>query len=252
MPRLRASKDNRALLVQFAFACTKQTGHPSDFVARSGSYSIFSALAQCCPAAVRTDLDGARDGISDSEGRKELQLAGFKRVRDRRSNAKSLHEDPEGSGLYLFAGVTWRDVDDADDLAHMLEAWGGLCSRFPDFAQACPWAMFLDVVHLSSTHWMPKTAFKNKRRQQALRSLSEGDALSEAPTSVAGSSCPSPFEANAFAATADIWFSAQCITGSDDSVKSQTGAEDELAGEQPVCFDSCGVPWTVDDIFLEV
>ena len=74
MGRPTASLLNRHLAIAIAKIVTAETDCPSDTVARCGPCSIFAVVKHACPAIVR-ELDyGARDGISEVELNKALQV----------------------------------------------------------------------------------------------------------------------------------------------------------------------------------
>ena len=53
---------------------TAETDNPNDTVARCGPYSIFALMKQACPAIVRDAASGPRDGLSEVELNKALQV----------------------------------------------------------------------------------------------------------------------------------------------------------------------------------
>ena len=74
MGRPAASQENKAIAVAFANLVTRQTDSHDDVVARSGRCSIFSVLKGSCPAIIRDGADGPRDGITEVEFNKALQV----------------------------------------------------------------------------------------------------------------------------------------------------------------------------------
>ena len=66
-------------------------------MARSGRLSIFAALAECCPACIRSDTSASnRSGLTVIEMNKTLEKEGFHKMRDRRSDATTREIDPTG------------------------------------------------------------------------------------------------------------------------------------------------------------
>eukprot|EP00961_Rhodomonas_salina_P004471 61099-Rhodomonas_salina.2 len=169
MVRPCASKQNRRLCLQFAQACTKNTGNPTDLLARCGPLSPFSALHRCCPTAVRIDNEGRRDGITELECNKMLQTSGFSMIRDRRTTAKNKNDDPYGSGLYLYTEVKWRDPNNVDDLCHLLHAWNVLRAEHSHFAKDCSFETFLEVIRSMLNAWKPKDSRKDIRVRSGKR-----------------------------------------------------------------------------------
>jgi hypothetical protein len=74
MGRPTASKENKALAVAIASLATKPTNNPEDIVARCGSCSLFIMLKSICPIIVRDWDMGPRDGVSEVELNKALQV----------------------------------------------------------------------------------------------------------------------------------------------------------------------------------
>lgn len=74
MGRPAASETNKALALEFARLVTEKTDNPNDIIARSGSLSMYSALVATCPSIIRRDNTGPRDGISEAEFNKVLQV----------------------------------------------------------------------------------------------------------------------------------------------------------------------------------
>ena len=69
-------------------------------VARSGPLSLFAALEQCCPSAIRNfSSANGRRGLTMIEFNKALEKAGFEKMRDRRSDATTRQEDPTGGEI---------------------------------------------------------------------------------------------------------------------------------------------------------
>jgi hypothetical protein len=53
---------------------TRKTDNPSNTVARSGKCSIYALLKVLCPSIIRNNNSGLRDGISEVEFNKVLQV----------------------------------------------------------------------------------------------------------------------------------------------------------------------------------
>ncbi len=80
MGRPAASKENKKLAVAIAVMVTRktdQTGSPDDTIARSGKCSIYALLNLLIPNIIRSTDSGIRDGISEVEFNKALQVCRF-------------------------------------------------------------------------------------------------------------------------------------------------------------------------------
>jgi hypothetical protein len=74
MVRPVASDTNKAIALTFTACISRTTQDTTDFVARCGRCGLFSALRDVYPQIVRDGLSGARDGISEMEFNKTLQV----------------------------------------------------------------------------------------------------------------------------------------------------------------------------------
>ena len=74
MGRPVASHSNKMLAVAFANLLTRSTGCAHSFIARSGKCSLFSLLRMLRPSIVRDSDTGPRDGITEVEFNKALQV----------------------------------------------------------------------------------------------------------------------------------------------------------------------------------
>jgi hypothetical protein len=74
MGRPTASAYNKQFAVAMACLVTAETDNPNDTVARCGPYSIFALVKQVCPSIVRDTDSGPRDGLSEVELNKALQV----------------------------------------------------------------------------------------------------------------------------------------------------------------------------------
>jgi hypothetical protein len=74
MVRPIASDKNKAIALTFAASVTQFTHDTEDTVARCGRCGLFSALRKVYPQSVRDEHSGARDGISEMELNKTLQV----------------------------------------------------------------------------------------------------------------------------------------------------------------------------------
>jgi hypothetical protein len=77
MGRPAASKENKAISSAFGQLVSQATTSSQDLVARHGECSIYSLLKEICPSIVRDDNTGARNGISETEFNKVLQVDNF-------------------------------------------------------------------------------------------------------------------------------------------------------------------------------
>ena len=75
MGRPAASEENKVIAVAFARIVTIHTTNADDIVARCGSCSIYALLKHACPAIVRDERNGPRDGITEVEFNKALQVS---------------------------------------------------------------------------------------------------------------------------------------------------------------------------------
>ncbi len=75
MGRPAASEANKNFAVAVAHLVTQRTDDPSDTIARCGKCSIFALLKIFSPAIVRDQDTGPRDGISEVELNKALQVS---------------------------------------------------------------------------------------------------------------------------------------------------------------------------------
>ena len=74
MGRPAASGENKQFAVALAHLVTHRTDNPSDTIARRGKCSIFALLKIFYPSIVRDNDKGPRDGISEVELNKALQV----------------------------------------------------------------------------------------------------------------------------------------------------------------------------------
>ena len=74
MGRPAASEANRGLAVRFANLLTRRTDNPYSTIARCGPCSIYGLLKSAIPTVVRDTNAGPRDGISEVEFNKVLQV----------------------------------------------------------------------------------------------------------------------------------------------------------------------------------
>lgn len=74
MVRPVASDTNKAIALTFAAATTQITRDTDDIVARNGRCGLFSALRDVYPQTVRDEHSGVRDGVSEMEFNKTLQV----------------------------------------------------------------------------------------------------------------------------------------------------------------------------------
>jgi hypothetical protein len=65
---------NKAVAVSFAATITKTTQETTDLVARCGRCGLFSALRDVYPQTTRNEFSGIRDGVSEMEFNKSLQV----------------------------------------------------------------------------------------------------------------------------------------------------------------------------------
>ncbi len=82
MGRPAASKANKIFAVALAHLLTHHTDNPSDTIARCGKCSVFALLKLISPAIVRDNDTGPRDGISEVELNKALQVCSPKLIID--------------------------------------------------------------------------------------------------------------------------------------------------------------------------
>lgn len=75
MGRPTASSSNKSIALSFAQIITSKTKSMDDILARCGQCSIFSMLRKALPQIVREGQLDNRDGISEVEFNKLLQVA---------------------------------------------------------------------------------------------------------------------------------------------------------------------------------
>ncbi len=78
MGRPAASEANKQLAVAIAAMVTRKTGSHSDTIARSGNCSIYALLKVLIPTIIRSTDSRLRDGISEVEFNKALQVCRLK------------------------------------------------------------------------------------------------------------------------------------------------------------------------------
>ncbi len=74
MGRPAASPVNKSIALEFAKMITRKTDNANDLVARCGQCSIFSALREICPSLSREGNTENRDGLTEVEFNKMLQV----------------------------------------------------------------------------------------------------------------------------------------------------------------------------------
>jgi hypothetical protein len=74
MGRPAASEENRKLAVAMALTVTRRSISSHDTIARCGKCSIFALFKLLSPGNVRDSNSGPRDGISEVEFNKALQV----------------------------------------------------------------------------------------------------------------------------------------------------------------------------------
>ena len=74
MGRPVASERNKYVAVAFAKLMMEQTNNADDIVARCGLCSVYALLKCACPTVVREGNIGPRDGVSEVEFNKALQV----------------------------------------------------------------------------------------------------------------------------------------------------------------------------------
>jgi hypothetical protein len=74
MVRPTGSPTNRRIALEFAKLVTRNTGDHNDLLARCGQCSLFSTLQEMFPSVVRDGSGGQRDGLSEVEYNKLLQV----------------------------------------------------------------------------------------------------------------------------------------------------------------------------------
>ena len=75
MGRPTGSPTNRHIALEFSRIVTRPTGNEDDLLARCGQCSLFSTLQEMFPCTIRDGTGGERDGLSESEFNKLLQVA---------------------------------------------------------------------------------------------------------------------------------------------------------------------------------
>ncbi|EKX36349.1 hypothetical protein GUITHDRAFT_117458 [Guillardia theta CCMP2712] len=169
MVRPAGSEENKRLALKFAEAVTVPHGKEVSyehtrhhFIARTGKLSIFAALQQCCPSAVRNDDPFiGRLGLTEVELNKVLERNNFKKVRDRRSNIITYPKDDQEPAApaktnevrHYFAERRWRNPDDPDDAAQLEASWQAIKSSSIPFAGQCALDKFMTVSKTFHDQW---------------------------------------------------------------------------------------------------
>eukprot|EP00960_Hanusia_phi_P009898 288605-Hanusia_phi.AAC.2 len=222
MVRPAASRENKSFAPKFAMAVTSSTPVLNDMVARSGPFSLYSCLCECCPSAVRLHSGGVKDGLSETEFNKALQAAGFERERDRRGKALNKMDDPLGAGMYLFSYRRWKNPSDPSDRAALEEAYDELYSQFPSNMQHCSLERFLQIVSTFCDVWTPN-AGRAKKRPRSSWKLSGPDLspLNHGIDVSSPGSCGSP-----------------CVLSPSNKMQEQSGCKDDSGSEEGTidCF----------------
>ena len=78
MGRPTGSPTNRHIALEFAQAVTRHTGDAEDLLARCGRCCLFATLQEMFPSVVRDGSGGGRDGLSEVEFNKLLQVRSHK------------------------------------------------------------------------------------------------------------------------------------------------------------------------------
>mmetsp|Transcript_18247 Transcript_18247/g.28313 ORF Transcript_18247/g.28313 Transcript_18247/m.28313 type:complete len:386 (+) Transcript_18247:561-1718(+) len=163
--RLAASASSRFVglkFAQMALADCKEGGQ----VLCLGPNSLFHALGEFCPSAVRS-LEH-KGGLSPMELQKLLQRrAQFVRTRQRcKERLVRLAEQlpgynvDAGKGLYLWAGKRWRDADDPEDRAFLVEKHYELVTEYPHLAQHSSLEHLFTVLRRYRSEW-PEVCRRN-------------------------------------------------------------------------------------------
>lgn len=170
MVRPAASTANKQLMAYFAEMVTYRTENANDWVARTGSVSVFGAFTQCCVSCVRVHKQGPSDGITQLESNKVLEgAAGFKRVRSRRAKPALAPEigGEEGDGPgYYFAYRRWRNPRDPWDLAQMKEGWEFIVRNHKHVSIGCTFDRMIEVVERCRNVWALKNPMVSKKRKR--------------------------------------------------------------------------------------
>ncbi|EKX35711.1 hypothetical protein GUITHDRAFT_118097 [Guillardia theta CCMP2712] len=137
MVRPSASEENRNIALSFAKMITTPTEDMTEksVVLRSGSWSIYSALSECCPWTIRNhDPVTGRCGLTEIEFNKTLEKNGFKKIRDRSSSFKWLEQIEEvdmKNARYFFAGRRWKNPDIHSEYLELKEGWESIRASCP-------------------------------------------------------------------------------------------------------------------------
>mmetsp|Transcript_49196 Transcript_49196/g.100451 ORF Transcript_49196/g.100451 Transcript_49196/m.100451 type:complete len:259 (+) Transcript_49196:115-891(+) len=143
MVRPSASPKNRAFGVLFAQSVTVKQDGPLTIhsVGRTGTDSLHALLSVAFPDAVRQNR---RRGLSEIEFNKEVERAGFTKIR-----LRYLNNNCEGipGSFYRFGGRKWRNPDDPKDLAFLNAAWRQMNENFQSpQVQGCSFEKFTELL----------------------------------------------------------------------------------------------------------
>mmetsp|Transcript_15950 Transcript_15950/g.36449 ORF Transcript_15950/g.36449 Transcript_15950/m.36449 type:complete len:305 (-) Transcript_15950:58-972(-) len=158
MVRPVASDENKALGLKFASTVTTEVSNQGrNVIARSGRLSIFSALRECCPSAIRNnDPWIGRYGMTEIEFNKVLERNGFSKIRDRGAGAPVIEFTDSENGKaarYFFANRKWRNPSDPEDLEVLKRGWEALQNTSYIFSGQCTLERFLAICAQFHEQW---------------------------------------------------------------------------------------------------
>eukprot|EP00960_Hanusia_phi_P070398 767303-Hanusia_phi.AAC.3 len=143
-------------------------------ILRSGSWSIYNALTECCPWTIRNqDPITGRCGLTEIEFNKTLEKDGFKKIRDRSSSFKWLEHIEEidmksdcyarpaltvhADARYFFAGRRWKNPDVHSDYLELKQGWEAICASSPyaslSLGGRCSFQNFISVCRKYHNGW---------------------------------------------------------------------------------------------------
>ncbi|EKX34229.1 hypothetical protein GUITHDRAFT_119578 [Guillardia theta CCMP2712] len=128
MVRPSASPASKTVALAFAQAVSRAVPSLSHFfIPRKGRLSMYDALRDCIPPAVRSHSQVMGEyGVREVEFNKVLEHNGFTKIRDRcilPDKVEATDLSRSGSARYFFSNRRWRNPDDPHELQELRQAW---------------------------------------------------------------------------------------------------------------------------------
>ncbi|EKX34238.1 hypothetical protein GUITHDRAFT_119588 [Guillardia theta CCMP2712] len=129
MVRPSASPASKAVALAFAQAVSRAVPASLShlFIPRKGRLSMYDALCECIPPAVRSQSQVVGGyGVREVEFNKVLEHNGFTKIRDRcilPYEVEATDFSRSSSARYFFSNRRWRNPDDPHELQELRQAW---------------------------------------------------------------------------------------------------------------------------------